>query len=74
MVAEPLVVGVREAAKRSGLPRDFLYEAIRGGRLRVIHSGPAGRRVLVPVRELEAFVEREAGIAVASGPAIADVL
>lgn len=63
MDVEPLVTGVREAARGSGLPRDYLYRAIRDGRLRVIRSGPAGRRVLVPVRELEAFVEREAGIA-----------
>ena len=62
MVAEPLVVGVREAAKGSGLPRDYLYRAIADGRLRVIRSGPARRRLLVPVRELEAFVAREAGI------------
>lgn len=58
-MTEPLVVGVREAWRSSGLPRDYLYKAIADGRLRVIRSGPAGRRILVPVRELERFVERE---------------
>jgi excisionase family DNA binding protein len=56
-LTEPLVRGVRESARASGLPRDLLYRAIHDGRLRVLVSG---RRILVPVGELAAFVEREA--------------
>jgi excisionase family DNA binding protein len=51
-----LVIGVREAASSSGLPRDLLYEAIHDGRLPVLRRG---RRILVVVAQLERFVERE---------------
>jgi excisionase family DNA binding protein len=56
-MTEPLLVSVREAAKRLGLGRDTAYQLVREGRL---HSVALGRKRLVPVAELERFVEREA--------------
>jgi excisionase family DNA binding protein len=56
-MTEPLLVSVREAAKQLGIGRDSTYALIHEGRLR---SLAVGRRILVPVRELTAFVEREA--------------
>jgi excisionase family DNA binding protein len=53
---ETLLVGVREAAKRLGLGRDTAYQLVREGRL---HSVAVGRKRLVPVAELGAFIERE---------------
>jgi excisionase family DNA binding protein len=55
-VTEPLLLGVRDAARRLGIGRDSAYAAIRERRLRAIR---VGRRVLVPVAELERFVETE---------------
>jgi excisionase family DNA binding protein len=55
-VTEPLVVPVRQASKSSGIPRDAIYEAVKDGRIRVLRRG---RRILVPVAELERFVARE---------------
>lgn len=52
----PLVRSVRDSARASGYPRDGLYAAVAEGRLRVIRRG---KRILVPVRELESFIERE---------------
>jgi excisionase family DNA binding protein len=46
----------RRAAQVLGLGRDATYAAIREGRLRALRLG---RRLLVPVTELERFVERE---------------
>jgi excisionase family DNA binding protein len=57
-VTEPLLVSVREAAKRLGLGRDAAYQLVREGRL---HSVALGRKRLVPVSELAAFVARESG-------------
>jgi excisionase family DNA binding protein len=57
-VPEPLLVSVREAAKRLGLGRDTAYQLVREGR---IHSVALGRKRLVPVAELARFVERESG-------------
>jgi excisionase family DNA binding protein len=57
-VSEPLLVSVREAARRLGIGRDTAYALVREGRLRSISV--AGRKRLVPVAELQAFVEREA--------------
>lgn len=53
---EPLLLPVREAARRLGLGRDATYAAIRERRLRAIR---VGRRLLVPTGELQAFIERE---------------
>jgi excisionase family DNA binding protein len=54
--AEPLTVSIREAARRLGAGRDSTYRLVAEGRLRTV---VIGRRRLVPVRELEAFIERE---------------
>jgi excisionase family DNA binding protein len=54
---EKLVLTPREAAKVSGLGRDFVYEALHAGKLRSIRRG---RLYLIPRRELERFVEEEA--------------
>jgi excisionase family DNA binding protein len=56
-MSEKLVVTPREAAQISGLPRDFVYEALRDGRLQAIRRG---RNFLIPRRELDRFVEEEA--------------
>jgi excisionase family DNA binding protein len=55
-MTEPLLVGVKEAGRRLGLGRDAAYALVREGRLR---SVAVGRKRLVPVTELAAFVERE---------------
>lgn len=52
-----LVLTPREAARRSGLPRDYIYEALHDGRLGSIKRG---RNYLIPDRELERLVEAEA--------------
>ena len=56
-MSEPLLVGVREAARVLGLGRDTAYQLVREGRLRAVrvHS----RRLLIPRAELEEFVARE---------------
>ena len=54
-----LALSVEEAAASVGLSRDLLDEIIRDGDLRVVR---AGRRVLVPVRELERWLERAARV------------
>jgi len=53
---EPLLITVREAARRLGLGRDATYELVRSGRLA---SLSIGRKRLVPVSELERWVEAE---------------
>lgn len=58
MTDEPLLVSVREAARRLGLGRDSCYALVHEGRLA---SLTVGRRLLVPVVALEKFIEREAG-------------
>lgn len=55
-MTEALLVSVRDAASRLGLGRDSTYQLVREGRLRHVRIG---RRVLVPVTELAAFVARE---------------
>jgi excisionase family DNA binding protein len=55
-VPEPLLLGVREAARELGIGRDATYRLVREGRLRSVSV--AGRR-LVPQRELEDFIRRE---------------
>jgi excisionase family DNA binding protein len=56
-MTEPLLVSVREAAVRLGLGRDTCYDLVRSGRIHSVAVG--GRKRLVPVAELSAFVERE---------------
>ena len=53
----PLLVGVREAAKMLNLGRDHMYSLVRAGEVRSI---AVGRRRLVPVVDLAAWVERAA--------------
>jgi excisionase family DNA binding protein len=55
-VSEPLLLPAKDAFRLIGVARDFGYQLIRDGRLRVIR---AGNRFLVPVSECAAFVERE---------------
>jgi excisionase family DNA binding protein len=55
---EALTVGVGTGAKRLGIGRDATYQLIREGKIRAIHIG---RRIRIPVAELERFIEREAG-------------
>jgi excisionase family DNA binding protein len=57
---EPLLLPIPTAAQRLGFGRDATYALVRDGRLRVIR---VGRRSLVPVQELEAFIRRELGSA-----------
>ncbi len=57
MIDEPLLIGVREAARALGLGRDSAYRLVRERRLRSVR---VGRRVLIPRSECEAFVRREA--------------
>ena len=58
-MTEPLLLGVRDAARELGIGRDSAYQLIREGRLRAVHIA---RRVLIPRTELVAFVERESSI------------
>jgi excisionase family DNA binding protein len=55
---EPLLLSVRDAARRLNIGRDCCYSLVREGRLRSIS---VGNRRLIPKAELEAFIEREQG-------------
>lgn len=55
---ERLTVTVQEAAKLLGLGRDKTYALVACGRLR---SVKVGKRIVIPRREVEAFLEREVG-------------
>jgi excisionase family DNA binding protein len=57
MEIQPLTESVPAVARRIGIGRDTAYQLVREGRLRAVR---VGRRILVPVSESEAFVEREA--------------
>jgi excisionase family DNA binding protein len=59
MSPEPLLLKPQEAFRRIGVGRDAGYALIASGRLRVVRLGE--RRMLVPVSECDAFVEREIG-------------
>lgn len=48
----------RETAKLLGLGLNSTAELINSGRLRSVR---AGRRILIPRKEIEAFLERELG-------------
>jgi excisionase family DNA binding protein len=52
----PLLLPVPVAAQRLGIGRDAAYRFVREGRLRTLS---VGRRVLVPLTELEDFIRRE---------------
>lgn len=49
-------MSVRDAAKHIGIGVNSAYELVRANRLRSIRIG---RRLLVPLKEIEAFIERE---------------
>jgi len=53
----PIYVGVEEAARLIGVARSMLYEMIARGD---IQTFKLGRRRLVRVKTLEAFVKRQA--------------
>ena len=52
-MATPLNLQIPEAVRVSGLSRSRIYEALKQGDLRGIK---AGRRTLIPVAELEAYL------------------
>jgi excisionase family DNA binding protein len=55
---DPLLVSVREAARRLGIGRDACYALVKEGRLGHLK---VGRRVRVPVAALERFIDSELG-------------
>jgi excisionase family DNA binding protein len=55
-MTDPLLVPVREAARRLSLGRDTTYRLVGEGRL---PSLSVGRRRLVPVTSLARFIEAE---------------
>ena len=55
----PICVGVDEAARLIGVARSMLYEMIANGD---IQTFKLGRRRLVRVKTLEAFVRRQAKV------------
>lgn len=56
---EPLAYCVEDAAKALGIGRTQTFYLIRDGQLKAVKIG---RRTLVPVKEIEAFLERLAGV------------
>jgi len=55
--AGPLLISVREAARRIGWGRDLTYRKVREGHIPAVR---VGRRFLIPAAALEAFVEEQA--------------
>jgi len=53
--ADPILVGVKEAAAIIGIGRTALYKLLGEGKLKAIRIG---RRNLIPIEELKALVER----------------
>lgn len=51
----PIAITIPEAVKTSGISRSSLYEALRKGEL---EARKAGRRTLIPVAALRAYLER----------------
>lgn len=56
----PVSYSVEDAATALGLGRTFVFQLIKEGRLKAVK---VGRRTLVPVREVEAFLARMGGVA-----------
>lgn len=54
---DPISVGVEDAARLIGVARSMFYEMIANGE---IHTFKLGRRRLVRVKTLEAFIKRQA--------------
>jgi excisionase family DNA binding protein len=59
-----LALSPEEAAAALGVSRDYFDEHV-GPELRIVRRG---RRKLVPIKELERWLEREAALAVAGQP------
>jgi excisionase family DNA binding protein len=53
--ATPLAVSIQEAARRAGVGRGYLYQQISNGHLR---ARKAGRRTLIALEDLAAWLER----------------
>lgn len=56
----PLAYCVEDAAKALGLGRTFVFNLIKDGELAAVR---VGRRTLVTVKECEAFLVRNGGVA-----------
>jgi len=56
----PVSYCVEDAAKALGIGRTFVFHLIKEGKLKAVHIG---RRTLVPVAEVEAFMRRLGGAA-----------
>ena len=56
----PVSYCVEDAAKALGIGRTFVFQLIKEGRLKAVK---VGRRTLIPVREVEAFLARLGGAA-----------
>jgi excisionase family DNA binding protein len=54
---EPLAYSVQEAAEMLGVSRDLINDAIR---LKTLRSVKLGRRRLIPVEAIEAFLSQAA--------------
>ena len=53
----PVLITVSEFRKATGLPRDYVYAAIRNGLIRYVKVGNAW---MIPRTEITEFVQREA--------------
>jgi excisionase family DNA binding protein len=56
----PVSYSVEDAAKALGIGRTFVFQLIKEGQLKAVKIG---RRTLVPVKEVEAFLCRLGGAA-----------
>lgn len=56
----PVSYCVEDAAKALGIGRTFVYNLIKDGKIKAVHIG---RRTLIPVAEVEAFMSRLGGAA-----------
>lgn len=63
MTDEKITLTVKEAGKRLGCGNNKAYELVRSGRLRSIQLG---KKFLIPVREIDDFLEREMSLAEAA--------
>ena len=64
--APALALGLRDAAKSLSVSERTAWQLIKDRRL---HCVRVGTRIIVPVREIEAFLEREARTQAAPPPA-----
>jgi excisionase family DNA binding protein len=55
-VGEPLMLTHREAAKKLGISRSWLYQLLRRGEIHSLDLGPQVKRI--PMSECEAYVDR----------------